>query len=945
MKLNCLRLAFFAIFCCSLHQANAQCNYRLEMFDSYGDGWNNGLLTVASGATLQVFTMNNFTDDGIDSTLYFSVLNAEPLTFSWSPGFFDYEVSFAVYDYSGNLVFQSGVIQPGVLFSGVGVCPDCLKPENIVFENIYATHAKIRWTPVGVGPYVGWHVIYGPAGFVPGPGVGDTVYVNLPKITLTGLAEKTGYDFYLLQDCGAAGFAELGGPYSFETYWSDDVGISAVLSPQNSCDLGFEEVTIVLSNYGSDPQSLIPYNFSVNGIPGGVSQPQDGFYTGVLGKDSAEVIAFETFFDFSEPGEYLIAVWTEMTGDEDVSNDTLYYRIVNRLPAPYFQNFEAWNGAWYRDTINSLASSWEFGIPNKPAIPEAASGQYAWVTNLDGAYNNSERSYINSPCFDFSDLTEDPVIQFSLIIDTEFSYDGGFLEMSIDGGDNWDRVGTIGEGLNWYNFFNTTAQLGDVWAGNTGGWVTARHGLTGAAGESEVRLRFGFGSDPSVIYPGGMGVDDVRIYVPLADDLAAQSISTLGDAVECGLEDDVVTFTFTNFGTQPQTFFQVGYRVNGGAPVIENVGSVTVQPDETFSHIFTVFFDSRDQESVIEAWTLLLDEQDLTNDTATYTVDHRPLAAPFVENFEAMQLPDGWTSNGFVTNTHNNISYVLAHNLWSANPQFTHELPRYGPLGPNDSLRFDYRISNFSGAGTIPTVLGLGNKIEVQISDDCGESYQTVYSINSLNHTPLIELQTINIGLSNYAGEGIRIRFLGTWVSGDYYFDLDNINLRSCPADFQLTADVTGASPGQNNGSATVNVGIGNPPYQYSWSDGQTGQTATGLPVGDISVTVTDALGCSDALTVSVGLSATNDIEGLTQLALQPNPTSGLTTLFLEFDQATDVQIELVSLLGQTLWATDAGRGTRFAAPLDLAAFPDGLYLLRVSANGQAVTRKVVKGN
>ncbi len=50
---------------------------------------------------------------------------------------------------------------------------------------------------------------------------------------------------------------------------------------------------------------------------------------------------------------------------------------------------------------------------------------------------------------------------------------------------------------------------------------------------------------------------------------------------------------------------------------------------------------------------------------------------------------------------------------------------------------------------------------------------------------------------------------------------------------------------GQNNGSATAGVKYGTSPYTYSWSNGQTKATATGLTAGVYSVTVTDFGGCS----------------------------------------------------------------------------------------------------
>ncbi|MFM7728243.1 MAG: SprB repeat-containing protein, partial [Flavobacteriales bacterium] len=59
---------------------------------------------------------------------------------------------------------------------------------------------------------------------------------------------------------------------------------------------------------------------------------------------------------------------------------------------------------------------------------------------------------------------------------------------------------------------------------------------------------------------------------------------------------------------------------------------------------------------------------------------------------------------------------------------------------------------------------------------------------------------------------------------------------------------------GGSNGSATVSIPNGTPPYNYSWApSGGTSAIATGLPAGSFSVTVTDANGCisSDNVTIS----------------------------------------------------------------------------------------------
>ncbi|WP_114751470.1 T9SS type B sorting domain-containing protein [Pleomorphovibrio marinus] len=57
---------------------------------------------------------------------------------------------------------------------------------------------------------------------------------------------------------------------------------------------------------------------------------------------------------------------------------------------------------------------------------------------------------------------------------------------------------------------------------------------------------------------------------------------------------------------------------------------------------------------------------------------------------------------------------------------------------------------------------------------------------------------------------------------------------------------------GEEDGTARVNRSGGWGGYSYSWSDGQTGRTATGLAPGNYTVTVTDQGGCAITLNVTI---------------------------------------------------------------------------------------------
>ena len=66
------------------------------------------------------------------------------------------------------------------------------------------------------------------------------------------------------------------------------------------------------------------------------------------------------------------------------------------------------------------------------------------------------------------------------------------------------------------------------------------------------------------------------------------------------------------------------------------------------------------------------------------------------------------------------------------------------------------------------------------------------------------------------------------------------------------TTSTNATCNGGNDGSATLTASGGTSPYTYSWQNGQTGTTATGLVAGTYTVTVTDANGCQGTTTASV---------------------------------------------------------------------------------------------
>jgi len=855
-------------------RAEAQCNFTLKLKDASGDGWTGGKVTIRTGADSTTYSLF----DGADSTVVVSVKTSDTLVIRWTSGLYPGETSFQLLDNDQQVVYKSVplTIAPKILFRGKAKCADCLRPVGVRIENVWDTRLRLRWNPGGTAPIAGWRVITGPQGFVPGPGVGDTLQVATPKATVTGLKEKTKYDCYVEQLCPGNLASGRIGPLSFETYWSDDVAITGVVSPRSDCSLGLDTVKILMTNFGANPQSLIPFKYSVNGIDAGVPQPKDGFYTGVLGKDSTSAIAFETTYDFSDPGEFVITIYTQMMNDDNPTNDTFTYYLTNSIVPNYRQTFERWDGAWTADNKDSKNNVWEYGVPDKPEIPNAAEGKNAWVTDLKDLTPIIERSVLLSPCFNFAGQTTDPMMAFSLIYDNGLNSDGGYLEMSTDNGATWAKVDTTTNGgLNWYNTDNVLN--GPVWSGKSNGWITAKDTLKGAAGKSEVRLRFVHFTDGFLAGSGGMGVDNIQVFIPAPRDLVALKTTTTGEKNPCGLSRDSIQFTYTNFGTQPQRLYELAYSINGGPTVVEAINGDTIFPDEVVTYTFKKPFDSRNGTFQIRAWVAVAGEANSLNDTVAYAVKHLVYPVPVVEDFENGK-PEGWTLDpeAEITNGHNNQTFAVAVNLFSFNNKFTHTMPVVGPVKAGDSLYFDYRITDFEldslSNGTEPTILAPGTRIDVQLSNDCGQNFQNLYIIRNFTHVPSATLRTLALSLKNYIGENIIVRFAGLHTAGDFWFDLDNVNI---------------------------------------------------VPGTIVSVQQPTAI--------------------ITEMKLQPNPTTGQVQLKAKLEQVAEAHVAITDILGRSVWSAAFSKADEINAMIDLSNQPEGIYLVRLLAGGEVMTKKLVK--
>jgi hypothetical protein len=285
----------------------------------------------------------------------------------------------------------------------------------------------------------------------------------------------------------------------------DDIQMLNIDTPiLSSCGLNSTTpIKISVRNSVNTTISNIPVKFRVDG--GSIISETISLISG----NATIQYSFIATANLASIGSHVIQAWVDYPTDSYRENDTTLITVVNSpviSAFPYIENFENGDGFWY---AGGVKKSWEYGTPVSVKIRSAASGSKAWKTRLVGNYNDREFSYLYSPCFDISNMTN-PTLSFSLALDIEDCgaalCDGAWVEYSADG-INWNKLGAFGSGVNWYNKNYGGDHLWSVQ--NYTRWHVATTALP--TGLTQLRLRFVLNADPGVNREG-VAVDDIHIY-------------------------------------------------------------------------------------------------------------------------------------------------------------------------------------------------------------------------------------------------------------------------------------------------------------------------------------------------------------------------------------------------------------------------------------------------
>ncbi|NJN53444.1 MAG: PKD domain-containing protein [Anaerolineae bacterium] len=219
----------------------------------------------------------------------------------------------------------------------------------------------------------------------------------------------------------------------------------------------------------------------------------------------------------------------------------------------------------YNEDVEMGTNGWTSTPPWAITTEAAHSPSHSWTDSPGGNYGNNLNIAVTSPIIDLTDY-QSVLLNYWQICDTEADYDYCHVEISTDGGTNWDEIASFD--------------------GPQSQWEEITLDASGLDNQANARIRFRFTSDQSVV-DDGWHVDDIRlraagaacvgIVAPQAN-FTSSSPDALGEATQ---------FNNNSSGTELTFVWDFG----------DGNGSTDTNPAHTYTAVgsYTVTFNSHKQ--------------------------------------------------------------------------------------------------------------------------------------------------------------------------------------------------------------------------------------------------------------------------------------------------------------------------------------------------------------
>ena len=591
----------------------------------------------------------------------------------------------------------------------------------------------------------------------------------------------------------------------------------------------------------------------------------------------------------------------------------------NGIPSTWTQTTNATDGGFLGGNSTSLSSQY-FSFTNP--------GSNFVASNDDGCNCDKSNEYLITDVIDLSG--------YSVMHATFKSfYYGATLQgatevaeflYSTNGGATWTSLGTIDP---------------------AGDWETQWIDVTAACGNANVQFAFNYQDGGGWLY--GLGIDDFAVFAPYNFDVAMESLNM---PTTLGLNNAPFTFegTLRNYGGATITSATINYSVNGGTPVTESLSGLSIAPYDTYTWTHTTAWNpSTTGTYSVDFYALPINgtfDQNTSNDNLnvsievlTATADRVVLAEEFTSstcgpcasfNPGYKQLLDANSANtetGRVTSVKYQMNWPSPGNDPAYNQEAADRRVAYGISGVPDVVYSGSNIptsqANIDIVKDVPSLANLsaewsatGNYIQ------CDATVNALADLGSnvVLHMAMIEKQ-INHSIQTN-GETVFYHVFRKFMDGSNGHSMSNMTAGNTYTHYANSTISVNAAPAQ--GSFDFWIGTSNMDV-IVWLQ----NTTTG-----------EVLQSAYGKYTTSGINEMDDVARF--IAVYPNPSNEVAGIELDLIDRSDVTLNLVNSLGQTVYTSakslDAGIQKIEVSTASLSA---GLYFINVNVDGISKTLRL----
>ena len=591
----------------------------------------------------------------------------------------------------------------------------------------------------------------------------------------------------------------------------------------------------------------------------------------------------------------------------------------NGVPSTWTQTTNATDGGFLGGNSTSLSSQY-FSFTNP--------GSNFVATNDDGCNCDKSNEYLITDVIDLSGYSVMHATFKSFYYGATYQGATEVAEFlySTNGGATWTSLGTLDP---------------------AGDWETQWIDVTAACGNANVQFAFNYQDGGGWLY--GLGIDDFAVFAPYNFDVAMQSLNML---TTLGLNNAPFTFegTLRNYGGATITSATINYSVNGGTPVTESLSGLSIAPYDTYTWTHTTAWNpSTTGTYSIDFYALPINgtfDQNTSNDNLnvsievlTATADRVVLAEEFTSstcgpcasfNPGYKQLLDANSANtetGRVTSVKYQMNWPSPGNDPAYNQEAADRRVAYGISGVPDVVYSGSNIptsqANIDIVKDVPSLANLSAEWSAT-----GNYIQCDATINALGdlgsnvvlHMAMIEKQ-INHSIQTN-GETVFYHVFRKFMDGSSGHSMSNMTAGNTYTHYANSTISVNAAPAQ--GSFDFWIGTSNMDV-IVWLQ----NTTTG-----------EVLQSAYGKYTTSGINEMDDVARF--IAVYPNPSNEVAGIELDLIDRSDVTLNLVNSLGQTVYTSakslDAGIQKIEVPTATLSA---GLYFINVNVDGISKTLRL----